>query len=122
MCYDNFWGLKHSAAATAVLAAVLVLAILFGVPLLYYSSAFETEKDDELSKENKLKADSMITSFTVVVLTIIYCAAGWGKPFSVTITNENVTAVLVTIFFAFQVLQNGFFLLLDKSGKCDEDE
>lgn len=97
------------------------LEIIFLCKFCYYEANYEVEKEDELAKENMLKADASIIKAILVLFAIALCISFFFE-FDFHITNDNLISFGLIIMAGYQTLKSGFFLLHEGKTYADESE
>lgn len=117
----EFSNWNNKTATRIFLIATLVLMAIFGVRYLYFKFNFKSEKDDELSKENKLKTASAVNSIFIFLGAILYFYTKCKDSFSVEITSKRLGMLLTCVFLLYTTLKYGIFVLIDRNGSSTEE-
>lgn len=96
------------------------LSLVFAVIWLY-ASCQKVDKEDELAKENMLKAHDDISRLFIIVLAIaVFISIFWNGSVTVKITSDTISNSWMIIWFGYMTLESGFFL--HHEGKLNVDE
>lgn len=101
-----------------------ILTIIFCIKLLHCFSAYQLEKDDELSTANMTKAYATISKIVMVLLavgTITLLITNFR--ITIEISRNNITNIWFIIISVSSMMESGLFLFFEKkSGISNFDE
>lgn len=112
--------LDNTTWATVIFVVLAAITALFAVIWLY-ASCQKVDKEDELAKENMLKAHDDISRLFIIVLAIaVFISIFWNGSVTVKITSDTISNSWMIIWFGYMTLESGFFL--HHEGKLSTDE
>lgn len=112
--------LDNTTWATVIFVVLAAMTALFAVIWLY-ASCQKVDKEDELAKENMLKAHDDISRLFIIVLAIaVFISIFWNGSVTVKITSDTISNSWMIIWFGYMTLESGFFL--HHEGKLNVDE
>ena len=108
---------KWATVIFVVLAAVTALLAIVWL----YASCQKVDKEDEMAKENMLKAHQNITTVFLIILAVaIFISMFWDGSITIKINSDRLYQVWFIFWFTYMTLESGFFLL--QEGKLSTDE
>ena len=106
--------LDNTTWATVIFVVLAAMTALFAVIWLY-ASCQKVDKEDEMAKENMLKAHQSITKMFLIILAVaIFISMFWDGSITIKINSDRLYQVW------FMTLESGFFL--HHEGKLSTDE
>lgn len=96
------------------------LSLVFAVIWLY-ASCQKVDKEDEMAKENMLKAHQSITKMFLIILAVaIFISMFWEGSITIKINSDRLYQGWIIFWFSYMTLESGFFL--HHEGKLSTDE
>lgn len=112
--------LDNTTWATVIFVVLTAMTALFAVIWLY-ASCQKVDKEDEMAKENMLKAHKSITKMFLIILAVaIFVSMFWEGSITIKINSDRLHQVWIIFWFSYMTLENGFFL--HHEGKLSTDE
>lgn len=106
--------------ASVIFIILAVLSTVFAV-LWLYASFQNVDKEDELARENMLKAhDNISTTFLLMMAAVVMLSLFWNGSITFKINGDNLYKYWMVIWFSYMTLESGFFL--HHEGKLSTDE
>ena len=106
--------------ATVIFVVLTAMTALFAVIWLY-ASCQKVDKEDEMAKENMLKAHQNITTVFLIILAVaIFISMFWYGSITIKINSDRLYQVWFIFWFSYMTLESGFFL--HHEGKLSTDE
>lgn len=106
--------------ASVIFVVLAALALIFAVIWLY-ASCQKVDKEDEMAKENMLKAHQSITKVFLIILAVaIFISMFWDGSITIKINSDRLYQVWFIFWFSYMTLESGFFL--HHEGKLSTDE
>ncbi|WP_295210801.1 hypothetical protein [Ruminococcus sp.] len=114
------YGLDDTAWATAIFVVLTAFTVIFAAIWLY-ASFQNVDKEDEMAKENMLKAHQSITNVFLIILAVaIFISIFWNGSITIKINSDRLYQVWMIFWFSYMTLESGFFLR--QEGKLSTDE
>ena len=105
---------------TVIFVVLAAMTALFAVIWLY-ASCQKVDKEDEMAKENMLKAHQSITKmFLIILAVVIFISMFWEGSITIKINSDRLYQVWFIFWFSYMTLESGFFL--HHEGKLSTDE
>ena len=112
--------LDNTTWATVIFVVLAAMTALFAVIWLY-ASCQKVDKEDEMAKENMLKAHQSITKVFLIILAVaIFISMFWDGSITIKINSDRLYQVWFIFWFGYMTLESGFFLR--QEGKLSTDE
>ena len=112
--------LDNTTWATVIFVVLTAMTALFAVIWLY-ASCQKVDKEDEMAKENMLKAHQNITKMFLIILAVaIFVSMFWEGSITIKINSDRLYQVWFIFWFSYMTLESGFFL--HHEGKLSTDE
>ncbi|WP_419574015.1 DUF3991 domain-containing protein [Ruminococcus sp.] len=112
--------LDNTTWATVIFVVLAAMTALFAVIWLY-ASCQKVDKEDEMAKENMLKAHQSITKMFLIILAVaIFISMFWEGSITIKINSDRLYQVWFIFWFSYMTLESGFFL--HHEGKLSTDE
>ena len=112
--------LDNTTWATVIFVVLAAITALFAVIWLY-ASCQKVDKEDEMAKENMLKAHQSITKMFLIILAVaIFISMFWDGSITIKINSDRLYQVWFIFWFSYMTLESGFFL--HHEGKLSTDE
>ena len=112
--------LDNTTWATVIFVVLAAMTALFSVIWLY-ASCQKVDKEDEMAKENMLKAHQSITKMFLIILAVaIFISMFWEGSITIKINSDRLYQVWFIFWFSYMTLESGFFL--HHEGKLSTDE
>lgn len=112
--------LDNTTWATAIFVMLAAMTALFAVIWLY-ASCQKVDKEDEMAKENMLKAHENVSKlFLYILALVVILTMFWDGSITVKIDSDNILHGWLIIWFGYMSLESGFFL--HHEGKLSTDE
>ena len=112
--------LDNTTWATVIFVVLAAMTALFAVIWLY-ASCQKVDKEDEMAKENMLKAHQSITKMFLIILAVaIFISMFWDGSITIKINSDRLYQVWFIFWFSYMTLESGFFL--HHEGKLNVDE
>lgn len=112
--------LDNTTWATVIFVVLAAMTALFAVIWLY-ASCQKVDKEDEMAKENMLKAHQSITKMFLIILAVaIFISMFWEGSITIKINSDRLYQVWFIFWFSYMTLESGFFL--HQEGKLSTDE
>lgn len=112
--------LDNTTWATVIFVVLAAMTALFAVIWLY-ASCQKVDKEDEMAKENMLKAHQSITKVFLIILAVaIFISMFWDGSITIKINSDRLYQVWFIFWFSYTTLESGFFL--HHEGKLNVDE
>ncbi|MFR7868064.1 hypothetical protein [Ruminococcus bicirculans (ex Wegman et al. 2014)] len=112
--------LDNTTWATVIFVVLAAMTALFAVIWLY-ASCQKVDKEDEMAKENMLKAHQSITKmFLIILAVVIFISMFWEGSITIKINSDRLYQVWFIFWFSYMTLEIGFFL--HHEGKLSTDE
>lgn len=106
--------------ASIIFAVLAALALIFAVIWLY-ASCQNVDEEDELAKENMLKAHENVSKlFLYILALVVILTMFWDGSITVKINSDRILHGWLIIWFGYMTLESGFFLR--QEGKLSTDE
>ena len=106
--------------ASVIFVVLAALSLIFAVIWLY-ASCQNVDKEDELAKENMLKAHENISALFLFILAIVVILTMfWDGSITVKINSDRILDCWLIFWFGYMTLESGFFL--HHEGKLSTDE
>ena len=106
--------------ASVIFVVLAALALIFAVIWLY-ASCQNVDEEDELAKENMLKAHENVSKlFLYILALVVILTTFWDGSITVKINSDNILHGWLIIWFGYMSLESGFFL--HHEGKLSTDE
>lgn len=106
--------------ASVIFVVLAALALIF-VVIWLYASCQKVDKEDEMAKENMLKAHQSITKVFLIILAVaIFISMFWDGSITIKINSDRLYQVWFIFWFSYMTLESGFFL--HHEGKLSTDE
>lgn len=107
-----------------VISSVLLILMLAATSkLVYVLVKYEIERDDELSRENMLKADALIPLLLFLTVAVMYGISLFVKiDFTIHITNKKLSVICLIVFNLYNALKSGLFLIFEGRDSVSDDE
>lgn len=114
------YNLDGTTWATVIFVILSALAFIFA-GIWLYASFQNVDKEDELAKENMLKAhDNISTLFLVIFAAVIMISMFWDGTLTIKISSDQISQFWLIFWFGYLALESGFFL--HQEGKLSIDE
>lgn len=112
--------LDETTWATVIFVVLAAISLIFAVIWLY-ASCQKVDKEDEMAKENMLKAHQSITTVFLIILAVaIFISMFWDGSITIKINSDRLYRVWFIFWFSYMTLESGFFL--HQEGKLTVDE
>lgn len=116
------YGLEDTAWATAIFVVLTAFTVVFAA-IWMYASFQNVDKEDELAKENMLKAhDNITTTFLIILAVIVFIFTVWDGSITVKIDSDDILHGWLIIWFGYMSLESGFFLRQEGKLSADEED
>lgn len=112
--------LDETTWATVIFVVLAAISLIFAVIWLY-ASCQKVDKEDEMAKENMLKAHQSITKVFLIILAVaIFISMFWDGSITIKINSDRLYQVWFIFWFSYMTLESGSFL--HQEGKLTVDE
>lgn len=112
--------LDNTTWATVIFVMLAAMTALFAVIWLY-ASCQKVDKEDEMAKENMLKAHENVSKlFLYILALVVILTMFWDGSITVKINSDRILHGWLIIWFGYMTLESGFFL--HHEGKLSTDE
>lgn len=114
--------LDNTTWATVIFVMLAAMTALFAVIWLY-ASCQKVDKEDEMAKENMLKAHQSITKVFLIILAVaIFISMFWDGSITIKINSDRILHGWLIIWFGYMTLESGFFLRQEGKLSIDEED
>ena len=114
--------LDNTTWATVIFVMLATMTALFAVIWLY-ASCQNVDEEDELAKENMLKAHENVSKlFLYILALVVILTMFWDGSITVKIDSDNILHGWLIIWFGYMSLENGFFLRQEGKLSADEED
>ena len=114
--------LDNTTWATVIFVVLAAMTALFAVIWLY-ASCQKVDKEDEMAKENMLKAHQSITKMFLIILAVaIFISMFWEGSITIKINSDRLYQVWFIFWFSFMPLESGFFRHHEVKLSTDEED
>ena len=108
--------------ASIIFAVLAALALIFAVIWLY-ASCQNVDEEDELAKENMLKAHENVSKlFLYILALVVILTMFWDGSITVKIDSDDILHGWLIIWFGYMSLESGFFLRQEGKLSADEED
>lgn len=106
--------------ASVIFVVLAALALIF-VVIWLYASCQNVDEEDELAKENMLKAHENVSKlFLHILALVVILTMFWDGSITIKINIDRLYQVWFIFWFSYMTLESGFFL--HHEGKLSTDE